>query len=155
MTVRRTEELLRVNTHIVTYGSLSRANICGATKHVTGKRLTSNALLFVALQRHSRKKAHCVCSASVSEALLCGNTRIVTKCSLSRAPICGATKHVNGKRLTSNALLFVALQRHSRTKAYSVCSASVSKALLCGNTRILTKCSLSRASICGATKHAS
>lgn len=66
-------------------------------EHVDGKRLASNALLFVALQRHSRKRTHSVCSASVSEALLCGNTSIVTKCSLSRAPICGATKQASWK----------------------------------------------------------
>jgi hypothetical protein len=66
-------------------------------KHANGKQLASNALLFVALQRHSRKRAHSVRSASVSAALLCGNTPTVTNCSLSRALICGATKHASWK----------------------------------------------------------
>ena len=64
-------------------------------KNANGKTLASNALLFVALQRHTRKRVQSVCSASVSAALLCGNTRIVTNCSLSRAPICGATNHTS------------------------------------------------------------
>lgn len=90
MTDRRTEALPRCNLLF----AKSRYYLW-RHKHVHGKRLASKALLFVALQRLSRKRAHSVCSASVSEALLCGYNRIVTKCSLRRAPICGATKHAS------------------------------------------------------------